>query len=235
VHTLTYRPLERLRLRRPVSRSAYIVERCRGRSVLDLGGYDETALAKRDAGEWLHGKIAAVATSVVGVDNSSGLPPGGISTGPSSRIIRGDVTALEAVLSADLQPDVIVAGELLEHLPDPTAFLRQIKTLFDGREFIASTPNATQLSNVLLGLAYRESNHQDHLSVFSFKTLSTLCARAGFAEWQLLPYHVQYTEMALRTSGVRRTMVQTAQALIGGAETVFPLLSSGYLIHVTRI
>lgn len=233
--TLTYRPLERLRLPRPVNRSAFIVEHCRGRCVVDLGCYDETALVKRDVGEWLHGKIAKVATSVIGVDNSSGLPAGGISTGPSSRIIRGDVTALETALPADIQPEVIVAGELLEHLADPTAFLRQIKTLFDGRQFIASTPNATQLSNVLLGLAYRESNHRDHLNVFSFKTLSTLCARAGFAEWQLIPYHVQYTEMALRTKGIRRTMVQVAQTLVGGSETVFPLLSSGYIIDVSRI
>lgn len=235
MHTLSYQPLERLRLPRPVNRSAFIVERCRGRRVLDLGCYDETALVKRDAGEWLHSKIAEVATSVIGIDNSSALPPEGVSTGPSSRIIRGDVTALAASLPADAQPEVIVAGELIEHLADPTAFLRQIKSQFDGRQFVASTPNATQISNVLLGLAYRESNHQDHLHVFSFKTLTTLCTRAGFAEWQLIPYHVQYTEMALRAKGMRRTMVQAAQTLVGGAEIAFPLLSSGYIINVTRI
>lgn len=232
---LSYQPLERVRLPRPVNRSAFIVEHCRGRRVLDLGCYDETALVKRDAGEWLHGKIVKVATSVVGIDNSSGLPPDGIQTGPSSRILRGDVAALDGALPRDARPEVIVAGELIEHLADPTAFLRQIKALFEGRQFIASTPNATQLSNVLLGLAYRESNHQDHLNVFSFKTLTTLCTRAGFEEWRLIPYHVQYTEMALRTKGMRRTMVHVAQTLVGGAETVFPLLSSGYIIDVSRI
>jgi trans-aconitate methyltransferase len=232
---LDYQPLERLHLSRPVNRSAFIVEHCRGRRVLDLGCYDETALDKRDAGEWLHGRIAKVAASVLGVDNSSGLPADGVSTGPSSRIIRGDVTALGAVLPGDAQPEVIVAGELIEHLADATAFLRQIRTLFEGRQFIASTPNATQLSNVLLGLAYRESSHRDHLQVFSFKTLTTLCARVGFAEWQLIPYHVQYTEMALRTRGPRRTLVRMAQTLVAGAETIFPLLSSGYIINVTRI
>jgi hypothetical protein len=138
-------------------------------------------------------------------------------------------------LPGDAQPEVIVAGELIEHLADATAFLRQIRTLFEGRQFIASTPNATQLSNVLLGLAYRESSHRDHLQVFSFKTLTTLCARVGFAEWQLIPYHVQYTEMALRTRGPRRTLVRMAQTLVAGAETIFPLLSSGYIINVTRI
>jgi hypothetical protein len=235
MHPLSYQPLERLRPPRPVNRSAFIVDHCRGRNVLDLGCYDETALVKREANEWLHSRIASVATSVIGVDNSSDLPPDGISTGPSSRIIRGDVTALGAVLPGDADPDVIVAGELIEHLTDPTAFLRQIKILFEGRRFIASTPNATQLSNVLLGIASRESNHRDHLQVFSYKTLTTLCSRTGFADWRLVPYHVQYTEMALRTGGLRRTLVHMSQALVTGAETAFPLLSAGFIIDVRRI
>jgi hypothetical protein len=172
---------------------------------------------------------------VIGVDNSAGIPADGVVTGPTSRIIRGDVTALEDVLQADAQPEVIVAGELIEHLADPSAFLNQIKLLFEGRRFIASTPNATQLSNVILGLASRESNHQDHVSVFSFKTLSTLCLRAGFTEWRLIPYHVQYTEMALRSKGPRRAMVQSAAMLVGGAEVAFPLLSAGFIIDVARI
>jgi hypothetical protein len=142
---------------------------------------------------------------------------------------------LAAVLPQDADPEIIVAGELIEHLPDTSAFLRQIKTLFEGRRFMASTPNATQLSNVLLGLAYRESNHPDHLSVYSFKTLTTLCTRAEFAQWRLIPYHVQYTEMALRSKGTRRTLVRTAEALVGGVESAFPFLASGYIIDVTRI
>jgi hypothetical protein len=60
----------------------------------------------------------------------------------------------------------------------------------------------------------RESNHQDHVSVFSFKTLTTLCTRAGFEEWRLIPYHAQYIEMALRAKGSRRTLVQMAQTLV---------------------
>jgi trans-aconitate methyltransferase len=235
VRPLSYQPLERLPLPRPVNRSAFLVEQCRGRRVLDLGCYDETALVKRDVGEWLHGRIADVATSTLGVDNSAGLPAEGIATGPTSRIIRGDVTALASVLPPDADPEVIVAGELLEHLEDPTAFLRQIKTLFPGRRLIATTPNATQLSNVLLALMYRESNHKDHLNVLSYKTLTTLCTRAGFESWRLVPYHVQYLEMALRSTGTRRRLVRTAQLLVGGAESAFPFLSSGYIVDVTRI
>src|SRR5262249_56646191 len=60
---LRYLPLERLRVRRPVDRIAYVRERCRGLRVLDLGAYDETEVVKRQHGSWrwLHREIPAVA------------------------------------------------------------------------------------------------------------------------------------------------------------------------------
>jgi hypothetical protein len=89
MQSLAWTPLERLRPPRPVDRVAWIAERCRGRRVLDLGAYDETALAKRDTDQWLHGRIAAVAAGVLGIDASPGLPAEGVATGPRSRIVPG--------------------------------------------------------------------------------------------------------------------------------------------------
>src|SRR5690242_14057354 len=56
-----YDPLERLHVRRPVDRVDFISERCRGKRVLDIGCFDETALVKRDTKHYLHGRISAVA------------------------------------------------------------------------------------------------------------------------------------------------------------------------------
>lgn len=232
---LSYQPLERLHVLKPVDRCDFIIDQCRGRTVLDLGAYDETALVKQDAGEWLHARIANVARSVLGIDSSSSITSDGINTGPTARIIRGDVAALSAVLPAETTPDVIVAGELLEHLPEPLNFLQQLKTLFPGRQLVASTPNTTNISNVVLALRCRESTHKDHLSVFSFKTLSTLCCRAEFEQFCIVPYHVRYTEMLLRHSGARRRLVRMAESLVSGIESTFPLLSGGYIVNVTRI
>ena len=48
---LRYEPLERLRVPRPVDRISFLVAQCRGKSVLDLGAMDETAVdAKRGRG-----------------------------------------------------------------------------------------------------------------------------------------------------------------------------------------
>ena len=62
--TLNYDPLERLHLRNPVDRVAFIAEECRNKRVLDIGCYDETALVRRDTEHWLHGRSSAVATWV---------------------------------------------------------------------------------------------------------------------------------------------------------------------------
>lgn len=232
---LAWTPLERLSVPRPVDRVGWIAERCRGRRVLDLGAYDETALAKVATPHWLHGRIAAVAASVLGVDSAPDLPPQGRVTGPRSRIVRGDATALDAPLLADDRFDVVVASELIEHLPDTLAFLAQLRRLLPGCELIASTPNATSLTNVLLALAGRESAHRDHLQVYSWKTLSALCREAGIENWNVVPCAVRYTEMALAARGARRAAVLAAERAVNTAAWLFPLLSGGLILHVPRL
>jgi len=235
VPPLRYTPLERLELPRPADRVAWVAERCRGKAVLDLGCFDETALAKAGTEHWLHGRLAQVARNVTGVDSSIKLPREGIVTGPTSRILRGDVNALDSEMLRGLEIEIIVAGELIEHLPNTGRFLRHLKDLFPGRELIAATPNATSLTNILLGVLSRESAHEDHLQVYSYKTLHTQCLRAGFQAWTIIPYYVCFTEMILRSGGIKRIFVQSAERLANVAEFCLPMLSGGLILHVTEI
>jgi hypothetical protein len=85
---------------------------------------------------------------------------------------------------------------------------------------------------VVLALASRESNHHDHLQIFSVKTLNTLCLRAGFQDWEIIPYHVYFTEMLLRSTGLRRFLVEISENLVNLAEGLFPLLSGGLILHI---
>ena len=232
---LSYTPLERLELPRPTDRVAWIAERCRSKAVLDLGCFDETALVKEGTQHWLHGRIAQVARSVTGIDSSPKLPREGVVTGPLSRIIRGDVNALDEEMLRSVDVDVIVIGELIEHLPDTVHFLRQLKELFPGRELIATTPNATSLANVLLGVLWRESTHEDHLQIYSYKTLHTHCLRAGFKAWTIIPYHVCFTEMILRSHGMKRFLVRAIERLVNAVEYCLPMLSGGLILHVTEL
>jgi hypothetical protein len=234
---LRYEPLERLAVARPVDRLAYVAELCRGKEVLDLGAMDETAhAAKSGRGTWLHERIAAVATRVVGVDNSSLVPEAGLATFPNARIVRGDVTRIADWLDAhDFTPDVVVAGELIEHMENPLALLRGLASTerLRGRTLVLTTPNATAFHNVAVGLLSRESTHVDHLCILSFKTLNTLCRRAGFPRWEIVPYRAAFTEMRARNSGLRRAAVAAGERFVNGVEWLFPLLSFGYVVRAT--
>jgi SAM-dependent methyltransferase len=233
---LCYTPLEHLAVARPVNRIAFIVRACAGRRVLDLGAMDETAsTAKRGRGTWLHEEIGRNALRVDGIDNSTMVPADGLATGPNSTIRRGDVTDPERLVAAlDDSPDVVVAGELIEHLENPLQFLKRFVAIerLSGKTLILSTPNATALHNFLIGLVYRESTHHDHLCILSYKTLATLCTRAGFSDWEIIPYFSRFTEMEERHSGVLRFAVRAAQRVINLLEWMFPLLSFGYIVLI---
>jgi hypothetical protein len=233
---LSYSPLERLSVARPVDRISYIARACAGCRVLDLGAMDETAWqAKRGFGTWLHEEISRTALCVDGVDNSALVPDEGLRTGPTSIIRRGDVGDPEPLVAALAEPpDVVVGGELIEHLESPLQFLKRIAaiTRLSGKTLILSTPNATALHNVLIGLARRESTHHDHLCILSYKTLTTLCTRAGFTSFEIIPYFARFTEMQERQPGVARLGVRAAERAVNVLEWIFPLLSFGYILRV---
>jgi 2-polyprenyl-3-methyl-5-hydroxy-6-metoxy-1,4-benzoquinol methylase len=233
---LRYTPLEAISVHRPVDRIKYIVNACAGRRVLDLGAMDETAWkSKRGRGTWLHEEIARVARQVEGVDNSPLVPPGGLPTAENALIRQGDIGDLGGVITAlDEVPDTVVAGELIEHVESPLQFLRRFGEIpqLAGSELILSTPNATALHNFLIGLVRRESTHQDHLCILSYKTLTTLCRRAGFSNWQIIPYYSRFTEMQERHSGLSRIAVLAAERVINCLEWLFPLVSFGYVVRI---
>jgi SAM-dependent methyltransferase len=230
--TLDYQTLERLRLPRPVDRLAFISELCRDKRVLDIGCLDETALAKRDTDHWLHRRIATVAHSVLGIDSSDHIPRNGIITGPNSRIAKGDGTDPDRKLVDADAVDVVVAGEFIEHLENPLAFLRAMKARFPGRELVISTPNGASFANALLATIGSEAQHPDHLLTSTYKTLNTLCMRSHVTDWKIVPYRFYATEMLLTSSGPKALLVRVVEKLVRAVEYVFPLRGFGYVVQI---
>lgn len=229
--SVNYETLAKLQVARPIDRLSYIARLCRGKTVLDIGCYDETAHAKRDTEYWLHGLIRAEARRVVGIDSSIQIPPEGFRTGENSTIYRGDGVDIEREFFQSDDFDTIVAGEFIEHIENPLHFFRNMKAAFPGRDLIISTPNGACFANTLLGSIGREVQHPDHLHNFSFKILNTMCLRAGFREWEILPYRFYATEMILQSSGARRSLVVLVERCIRVVEWLFPLLSFGYVVR----
>lgn len=228
--TLSYTHFERLPLRRPVDRLDFMSSACIGRRVLDIGCLDETALVKRDTQFWLHSRICTVAVDVLGIDNSPAIPDEGLTTAPNGRIFKDDASRLSSPRLREFDPDIIVAGEFIEHIENPSEFLRSVKARFAGKTLVLSTPNGCSASNLLMGLAGREVQHPDHLYNFTFKTLNTMCSRVGFESWEIVPYRFFATEFLLRNSGARRLVALAGEASVRLLERIAPALSFGYIV-----
>lgn len=172
--------LPRVRL---VDRIAELQSLVRGRRVIDLGFVDEGQMdAKRGRGTWLHAVVAGVAREAVGVDADEAGVARARELGFHAH--NADVEDRAALEALELDPaEVVLAGELLEHLDRPGDFLEAVKALVapDG-VLVLTTPNAHSLTNALAGVAGRELVNPDHVSWLSWRTLETLLERH---DWRL--------------------------------------------------
>ncbi|MFK5073259.1 hypothetical protein ACI4BE_27425, partial [Klebsiella pneumoniae] len=110
--------------------------------------YDETALIKENSGKYLFTEISGVASLHFGVDNSMQLPDSGIYYTDTEKIFKGDIYQLHQIDFGDITFDIIIAGELIEHLPNTLHFFSYIKKQYTGKKMICSTPNTTSFSNI---------------------------------------------------------------------------------------
>jgi SAM-dependent methyltransferase len=97
---------------------------------------------------------------------------------------------------ADAGFDVVVAGELLEHLRDPLRLVAEIRrVLRPGGTFVASVPNAYRLKGRLLFLLGRPpENDPTHLQMFSGDDVRALLTglddpHVHFVAGRLVPLH----------------------------------------------
>ncbi|MEI7595585.1 MAG: methyltransferase domain-containing protein [Bacteroidota bacterium] len=226
---LTYDNFEKLHVKKPVNRIKYFANYCRTKSVLDIGSYDETAVnLKIETNYWLFSELEKTAKTLIGIDIA--LPEESIIY-KTTKIIRKDVFEINESIFKNYE--IITAGEILEHLPSPLDFFLFVKKEFQGKELLLSTPNGLNFGNTLMGLFKREVQHVDHLQLFTYKTLNTLCEKAGFQEWEIIPYHFFATEMKLKTpSALKRGFITIIEKTINCVEYLFPLLSLGYMVKV---
>lgn len=234
MQNIIYHVFEKLIVDRPVNRIDYLVQSVVGQRVLDLGAYDETAIDRKNNDLWVHGCMAQVASTVIGVDNSQKLTTYKTITHENAYILKD--TFDEILSTLDLAKiDVIVAGEFIEHIDQPLSFFKKIKSHneLSSKKIIITTPNATSIHNIFLGMMHRESTHQDHLHIYSYKTLHTLCARAGFHEWNIRYYHVSFPEYIQKNKGIKKYFFIFCQKCINFVENIFPMLSGGLIVEIT--
>ncbi len=178
-----------------VQRVEFIKRACAGKKVLHLGctnwPYTQDAI---DKNMLLHFELAAVASSLYGFDfDQEGLDV--LAASGTTDLYRADLEKLEAV-DLDETFDVIVAGEMIEHLNNPGLFLKGIQRFMNAdTELVITTINAySALRFAIYGLrgkqGLNEPVHPDHVAYYSYKTLTLLIERAGLTVSQFCFYDI---------------------------------------------
>jgi 2-polyprenyl-3-methyl-5-hydroxy-6-metoxy-1,4-benzoquinol methylase len=173
--------IHRLPHSRVSDRVAFLLDLARGKRVIDLGFVDEGRMStKLDKGVWLHADLKRVARELVGIDfNADGVA---VAKELGYESHHADCQSYESIHGLKLEPaDVVIAGELLEHLDQPGPFLDAIKQLVTpGGILVITTPNGLSLTNFVASLLGRELVNPDHVSWQSVRTCTTLLRRRGW-------------------------------------------------------
>jgi 2-polyprenyl-3-methyl-5-hydroxy-6-metoxy-1,4-benzoquinol methylase len=132
------------------------------------------------AGALLHQRLVRVAR-VTGVDVDVEALAMLRAAMPGERFVSLDVTA--GALGEDGgRFGLVIAGEVLEHVPDADSFLRGCRALLaPGGRLCVTVPNACCPKIGLRSLFGRESVHPDHRVYYGPRTLTRTLAGAGFA------------------------------------------------------
>ncbi len=165
-----------------VQRVEFIKKMSAGKRVLHLGctnyPYTKDSIDKEML---LHFELEKIAGDLYGFDyDQAGIDI--LSSKGVKNLYRADLEKLEEVLLSETF-DVIIAGEMIEHLSNPGLFLKGIQRFMNEQTILViTTINAySALRFMLYGLRGKggknEPVHPDHVFYYSFKTLSLIVQR----------------------------------------------------------
>ncbi len=158
-----------------------------GKSVLDLGCIQHN-WRKHSTKNWLHKQLKNHAKKVVGVDylkkDTAELRKIGYD------IRYGDVENFDL----GEKFDVILAGELIEHLANPGLFLASVKKHMNSNsKLIITTPNAFALGNIFRIIRriwkFEEPDNAEHTCWYDAVTIKQLFDRNGLSIDKSYTFH----------------------------------------------
>ena len=176
-----------------VQRLEFIRRVSAGKSVLHLGCTNwPYTLEAVDAGTLLHKDLADVSSELYGFDfDQEGIDV--LASKGFDNLFRADVEKLSEV-RIDKRFDVIIAGEMIEHLNNPGLFLDGIKRFMNAdTRLVLTTINAySGMRFFVYGLRGQggalEPVHPDHVAYYSYSTLKLLVERHQFRIGEFMFY-----------------------------------------------
>jgi hypothetical protein len=173
-------------------REAFILQACRDKDVVHVGFADSPYTKKKiQDNSLLHLKIKKIASSLYGIDVDT-----------KAMNIYKNMTGDDNFSYYDLENDgmftkkinkidLILLGEILEHLPNPGIALRNLHGIcrkYDA-EALITVPNAFFLGGMSLAVEGYEGVHPHHYYYFTPVTVTRLLKYAGFKKIDIKFYH----------------------------------------------
>jgi SAM-dependent methyltransferase len=211
----------------PFEREQMLVEFAKGRRVVHVGFVDERRMEDKLArGRWLHARLDEVASSLVGLDVSEEGVARAREQGFDAYTV--DAQSADAVEALGLRPaEVVIAGEVIEHLDAPGPFLGTMHKLVDADGvLVLTTPNAYRLLNFLAPATGVELIHPDHTAWHSPHTLRNLLERNGW-DVEGMAY---YRNASPALDGWKGALAKGGRAVLGGIGKLAPYWSDGLIV-----
>lgn len=161
-----------------LEKNAFLVDLARGRDVLDIGCIDHSASTALELGDsWLHKQVKDAARRLVGLDmletEAAALRELGydIRIGDAERFLLGE------------QFDLVIAGDLIEHLANPGMFLGSVREhLTPKGHLVITTPNPFNIEQAgLIGRRAGVAVNPEHVLWLDPVTAHRLVRRCGYS------------------------------------------------------
>ncbi len=169
----------------PLDRLALLESLSRDQRVLHIGFADHSVLIadKMNTSQWLHGRLINAAKSCVGVDIDEEA------VDQARELGVPDVYALNLLNPDPRHPvleeefDVVILGEVLEHIPAPAEFLEAVTSTIGrpGQRIVVTVPNAWSYRALRSVAKGHECINTDHRFWFTPYTLAKLFVDSGLA------------------------------------------------------
>jgi hypothetical protein len=150
-----------------VKRVPFLLDMCRGKTIVHLG-----------ASGVLQDELVKVCTKVYGLDKNAG-----------DGIVAMDFDDYHAALPTYEGVDLVLAGEILEHLSNPGWLLTRLKAAYPSTPLLVTVPNAFTFIQPPYLKKGIENVNIDHVAWYSYTTLTTLLARHGYVPAEFCWYN----------------------------------------------
>lgn len=172
------------------SRIELLLQLSRGKRVLHIGCADHLPLInqKMEQGKWLHALLRNVADECTGIDINAEAVEFMSDTLKIPDIYHVDITNGLPEKLRERKWDLVIMGEILEHIDNPVHFLQQLKTHLQqhASQLVITVPNSFNrliMNDININT---EDINSDHMYHFTPYTLARVVYKSGFATFELL-------------------------------------------------